>query len=161
MLAIYSQEGRVCCEHLYRGMGRTPEPWHPLCCCQGTERLGRNMGTRGCSCPGLVPKIPLSTWTSCKVHPLRTGTPRTLPHQGRTCPRSPGYHPRGVNPWGGPGWERDRAESVLVCQRSGYRSGYCRCCWDVLGPSQPSASPHCHGEHGHPFPSSTHAPVQQ
>lgn len=80
---------------------------------------------------------------------------------GRTCPHSAGCHQHGVNPWGGPGWERDRAESVLVCQRSGYRSGYCRCCRDVLGLSQPSALSHCHSEHGYLFPSSIHAPVQQ
>ncbi|XP_029884923.1 probetacellulin isoform X1 [Aquila chrysaetos chrysaetos] len=56
-----------------------------------------------------------------------------------------------MNPWGGPGWERGRAESVLVCQRSGY------CRRDVPGLSRPLASSRGHGEHGRPFAASLRA----
>lgn len=83
-------------------------------------------------------------------HPSVGATQHPAP-SGRTCPPSPGCHHSRVNPWGGTGWEQGPAESVLVCQRSGY------CRRDVPGLSRPLASSRGHGKHGRPFASSLRA----
>lgn len=136
MVAIYSQEGRVYWECPCCGMGGTPEAWLGSShrCSQGAEGPDEETGSRRRGCQDLAAQT-LPSPGSLEVRPARDGsTPASASHlRGRhPAPRpvrqdlspAPWVPPRRVNPCGGPGWERGRAESVLVCQRSGYRRCY-------------------------------------
>lgn len=79
--------------------------------------------------PKVPPRQEASTRPSCKVHPRRAETPLALAWHpggatqhpapsGRTCPRSPGCHRSGANPWGGP----CRAGSRAVLSQCWYAS---------------------------------------